>query len=319
MVFCVGNLGVMMMSSKKILQEPAVRYFLEVVRSGSISEAASRLNVASSAISRQIAKLEASLDTLLFERTARGMQPSAAGELLAAYALRVQMDSDRVSNEIESLKGLGRGLVRVASTSGFALEFLPRIVSEFQAIYPGIQFQLNVDTADCVARRLREGQSDIGLTFSQAPEADISVHTRISAPIYAVMSSHHELVGKRYVSLNQLALYPLALPQRGILMRDLFDVCCSHHGIVVEPALSGNSMSTMLGFAQYNGGIALSSRLLIRNLLQSGHLHAVPLRERDLIHALSIEICTLSGRLLPAATKAFLSYLHRSLNETDPT
>ncbi|MNG00924.1 LysR substrate binding domain protein [compost metagenome] len=102
-------------------------------------------------------------------------------------------------------------------------------------------------------------------------------------------------------------------------MRDLFDVCCSHHGIVVEPALSGNSMSTMLGFAQYNGGIALSSRLLIRNLLQSGHLHAVPLRERDLIHALSIEICTLSGRLLPAATKAFLSYLHRSLNETDPT
>lgn len=84
------------MSSKKILQEPAARYFLEVVRSGSISEAASRLNVASSAISRQIAKLEASLDTLLFERKARGMQPSTAGELLAAYALRVQMDSDRL-------------------------------------------------------------------------------------------------------------------------------------------------------------------------------------------------------------------------------
>ena len=73
----------------RVLQETAVRYFLEVVRRGSITEAAVTLNVASSAISRQIARLEAELDTPLFERVSRGMRPNAAGELLAAHALRI--------------------------------------------------------------------------------------------------------------------------------------------------------------------------------------------------------------------------------------
>jgi hypothetical protein len=59
------------------LQDTALRYFLEVVRCGSISEASQRLNVASSAISRQISSLEETLDTVLFERRPRGMVLSA--------------------------------------------------------------------------------------------------------------------------------------------------------------------------------------------------------------------------------------------------
>ena len=74
------------------LQETAVRYFLEVVRTGSVKEAATKLNVAPSAVSRQVARLERELDTLLFDRHARGMVPNAAGELLAAHAKRVQQD-----------------------------------------------------------------------------------------------------------------------------------------------------------------------------------------------------------------------------------
>ncbi len=50
------------------VQSTALRYFLEVARCGSISEASIRLNVASSAVSRQISKLERELDALLFER-----------------------------------------------------------------------------------------------------------------------------------------------------------------------------------------------------------------------------------------------------------
>ena len=63
----------------RVLQEISLRYFLEVVRTGSVSEAAGRLDVAPSAVSRQIARIERELGTLLFERRARGMVPNAAG------------------------------------------------------------------------------------------------------------------------------------------------------------------------------------------------------------------------------------------------
>ena len=67
-----------MANSHRALQETALRYFLAVIKWGSISEASAHLNVAASAISRQIARLETELDTQLFERRARGMIPSAA-------------------------------------------------------------------------------------------------------------------------------------------------------------------------------------------------------------------------------------------------
>ncbi|NUA45124.1 HTH-type transcriptional regulator GltC [Dickeya solani] len=59
----------------RYLQDTALRYFLEVVRCGSISEAALRLNVAGSAISRQVSGLEDRLNTILFERRKSGMTP----------------------------------------------------------------------------------------------------------------------------------------------------------------------------------------------------------------------------------------------------
>jgi DNA-binding transcriptional LysR family regulator len=85
------------------LQETALRYFLEVVRTGSISEASTRLNVASSAISRQIAGLEEALGTPLFERRPRGMVASAAGEMLAAFAFRTALEADRLVQDIEKI------------------------------------------------------------------------------------------------------------------------------------------------------------------------------------------------------------------------
>src|SRR5690349_3524328 len=83
------------------LQDTALRYFLEVVRCGSIREASQRLNVAGSAISRAIAQLEDLLGTSLFDRHARGMIPSAAGEVLAVHALKSAHDSERAVHDIQ--------------------------------------------------------------------------------------------------------------------------------------------------------------------------------------------------------------------------
>ena len=88
------------------LQETALRYFQEVARCGSISQAASNLHVATSAISRQISGLEENLGMALFERHARGMNLTAAGELLLAHARRSAMDAERTLHDIAALQGL---------------------------------------------------------------------------------------------------------------------------------------------------------------------------------------------------------------------
>ena len=196
----------------RVLQEMALRYFIEVVHAGSVTEAAARLQVAPSAVSRQIARLERELDTLLFERKARGMTLNSAGELLAAHARRARLDIERVTQDILALRGLRLGNVRLASTEGFAYEFLPTLIGQFQARSPGIRFSLDMCTQADVARRVREGEADIGVTVGMRSEHGLAVELRHPAPVLAVVAPGHPLAGRRQVSLAQVVACPLALP-----------------------------------------------------------------------------------------------------------
>src|SRR5450830_1521386 len=304
------------MANTRVLQETAVRYFLEVVRRGSITEAALTLNVASSAISRQISRLEDELDTPLFERISRGMKPNAAGELLAAHALRAQLETERIGNELLALKGLRRGEVKLASTEGFALDFLPTAIEHFRRQHSGIRFHLTVGNAGEVAQLIRAGAVDIGLTFTMAPDRDIKVEYAQSAPILAVMSPHHPLAARKQVVLSELIAYPLALPQKNITMRRLIDACCSRKNLLLEPALSSDSINALLGFVLAGDGIGFSAGLPVRKMVRNGVLAALPIRDRDM-NTLQMEIQSLSGRTLPQAARAFLNTLITRAGESE--
>ena len=139
------------------LQETALRYFFEVARCGSLTEASERLHVAASAVSRQIAGLEQALGTPLFERHPRGMVLNAAGEILATHARRASLDAERAITEILALRGLRSGRVRIAASEGFANEFLPPLIVAFRSHNAGIVFELNVEPPAQVSARVRNG------------------------------------------------------------------------------------------------------------------------------------------------------------------
>jgi len=280
------------------IQSTALRYFLEVVRCGSISEASQRLNVAASAVSRQIAKLERELETPLLERRARGVVPSVAGERLAVHARKAQLASEQVAAELR------RGQVRLATTEGFSLDFLPEVIAAFRQGYAGIHFSLEVCAPAVVTRRVQEGDADLGLTFSLRPEPDIRVDANLSGAIEAVVAPDHPLAGRTDLSLADLQPYPLALPMPDTTVRQLFDICCGVQGLSFEPVLVSNNMQALYRFAALGGGVALSSELSLRSRLREGQLLALPLRD-DGLAARRIELQSMAGRELPPAVNAF--------------
>ncbi|SEF34757.1 LysR family transcriptional regulator [Variovorax sp. NFACC27] len=297
------------MPSPRALQEPAVRYFLEVVKTGSVKEAALKLNVAPSAVSRQVARLERELDTLLFERHARGMVPNAAGELLAAHAKRAQQDIERVANDIAGLRGLRTGHVRVASTEGFAFDFIPRLIAQFRLKHAGIRFHLEVCAPADISRLVRDGEADVGITLAAWPEPGVEVELRHPSPILAVMAMDHPLAQQRQLSLRQVVAYPLGLPQEDSSIRRLLDASCSRQELRYELAMSSNHANSLLSFAAAGGGsIAFYGPLSIRTLLQSKALVAIPLKDREM-HERHLAIETMAGRSLPDAARAFVRFL----------
>jgi len=121
-----------------------LRYVDEVARTGSIRKAADQLNVTASAVNRRIMDLEEELGAQLFERRPRGVRLTAAGEVFVHYLREQDGGVERMKSQIEDLRGLRRGTVRIACSQALALDFLPREIAAFRARHPMVGFGVSV-------------------------------------------------------------------------------------------------------------------------------------------------------------------------------
>ncbi|CUI26964.1 MULTISPECIES: LysR family transcriptional regulator [Achromobacter] len=286
----------------------ALRYFLTVVDTGSVNGAAARLNVVSSAVSRQIAGLEQRLQNQLFERHPKGMRVTEVGRILADHARRVEADAARTYAEIGGQNGRYTQTVKVAGAHGFAAQALPRKFAAFQAEHPSVRFNLTVLDAGLVTERVRSAQADIGVTYSHAAEKDIAVIFSRPAEIVAVMRPGHPLSVHDALHLTQLSAYPLALPEGGSALRRLLDMTSSLYNITLSPAFTSNLPDAVYNYLLTGNAVTLCARLSASQELDSGRLICRPVDDA-LLNGGQIQVQTHVSRPLPDAAHRFLRFI----------
>jgi DNA-binding transcriptional LysR family regulator len=290
----------------------SLRYFNEVVRAGSIREAADRLHIAPSALSRQMRNLEVAFGLPLFERHARGVVPTSAGELYARYARAALLDEERITSEIDDLKGLRRGHVRICSVEGVVANGLTHAIATFRKRFQGVSMSLEITGTESVITAVRNGDADIGVAFTSSPEADIHRTMRLKDPLFAIMIAGYPAARQRRLSLSDTLQYPVAVPRRHFGIRTLLDTRCRTAQLTLNPTLETNSIEALRGFARSGCGITYLPRLTVKRELEAGQVVAVPLTDRELQQA-TVDVCVLKGRTLPTAAAGFLNHLHATL------
>jgi DNA-binding transcriptional LysR family regulator len=291
---------------------PAHRYFVSVAQHGSIREAAEALNVAQSALSRQILKIEANAGVRLFERHARGVKLTEAGEVFLRYAHDSLQQGEHVRSELAALKGLHRGTVRVHAIESMVQHLLPRVLARFTERHPGIVFDVTIDASDRIVAAVREGRTDIGIVFYPKRDRHMTTLFKIEEPLVALMHRTHPLAGERQLSLADIAAYPLALAVANSGSRVLVDTSAKAANVDLAVTLESNSVQLLVRFVQHGRGITLLSRLSAWDALESGELVALRLRDR-LLNSATIEGLTLAHRKLPPAAGAFQRFLYAEL------
>jgi len=292
----------------------ALRYFLTVVDTGSVNGAAARLNVVSSAVSRQIAGLEQRLQNQLFERHPKGMRVTEVGRILADHARRVEADAARTYAEIGGQNGRFTQTVKVAGAHGFAAQALPRKFAAFQAEHPSVRFNLTILDAGLVTERVRSAQADIGFTYSHAAEKDIAVIVAGPAEIVAVMRPGHPLAGVGVLPstsplvLTQLSAYPLALPEGGSALRRVLDMASSLYNTTLSPAFTSNHPEAVYNYLLTGNAVTLCARLSAAEHLDSGRLVCRPVDDA-LLNGGQIQVQTHVSRPLPDAAQRFLRFI----------
>lgn len=294
-----------------------LRYFDEVVRTGSIRLAADRLRIAPSAISRQVRNIESDLGVPLLERHARGVVLTSAGEIYARYARSALIERDRIGTEIDDLKGLRRGHIRVCTAEGVIDELMGNIAG-FRQRYPGVTFQVVVVGSEQILSIVRAGDAEIGIAYTASLEAGIRYASRRRAPLYAVMTKSHPLARAKRLTLAATMAHPIAIPGKTFGVRRLLDAQCQTTRLILRPVLETNSIDALRGFARAGGGITYLPLVTVRRDLELDLLVAVPMTDRQLGKG-TLDFCVLDNRRLPSAAGAFLAHLQKALVDLGET
>ncbi|WP_276971818.1 LysR family transcriptional regulator [Tatumella ptyseos] len=291
-----------------------LRYFLAVAESGSLSAASRQLFVATSAISRQIRRLERDAGVTLFDRHARGMVLNDAGKLFEHRLRQSQRDMEVTLSEIKGLTAIRRTAIRIACTEGVAYDLLPAICSRFREQYPSVSFYLQTGNTRQVSESLHRGECDLALQFCLHPERGVQIAGSWPAPVLVVMSARHPLASQSF-HLQDLSSYPVALTDQSTTVRQLFDLSCQMNGVFIEPTLTCNSFATLYHFLRQTPlAVTLCSRFTVP---YDHHDHPLVLRNLEINHLTrrTLQIHLLPGRQQSAAITLFLEFLTTRLQQ----
>lgn len=282
-------------------------YFDEVARFGSIRKAAEHLNVTASAVNRRIMDLEDELDAKLFERRPRGVRLTAAGELFVRYIREQSSDVDLMKSQIEDLKGLRRGTVRIACSQALALDFLPRQIADFRARFPLVHFDVRVLDHERAMAELADYEVDLVLVFRPPYLANFQPLMTLEQRLVALMASDHPLATRPNLRLRDCAAYPVALPHSSIGGRQLLNEVMARTNLRLDIVAQSNSFEFLRNLVRRDK--VISFQIKIGTLDDDEHgLIARDIDDRDVPRA-DLVFGQLRGRNLSVPAAKFAEQL----------
>ncbi|THD47704.1 MAG: LysR family transcriptional regulator [Bradyrhizobium sp.] len=295
--------------SRSRLRPPRVLTYVDAVaRYGSIRKAADALNVASSALNRQILDLEIDLGAPLFERLPRGVRVTSAGEAFLVYARLVISELKAVESRIEQLRGLVRGQVSVAAAESVAGELLPSAITQFQATHPYVRFHVRIGAPEELVEALVADRVDLILTHDAPRKKDVTIVAVARQALCAMVAPDHPLASRDKLRLHDCLEFPLALADTTLAGRGLIEQVLARASFDLDPRLVSNSVEAMKAFAHMNRGVCFQFRSPGKALIPPGDMIALPLIDPPLLQA-QLLLAIRGSRVLPVAAAAFVEQL----------
>lgn len=295
------------------MSERALRYFLAVVRAGSVRGAAEALHVAPSAISRQVAELEAHHGTLLLERLPRGVAPTEAGRILAEHAQRQAEEAAFLEERLRSLRGVPQGTVRLRCGAGFLADLMENGLAGFAVAHPGVACRVALGTTDEIQRAVAEGETDLGLAYNPAAHPGVVARRRARQPLAAMLPPDHALARPaRPGPLRDFASLPAVLPPPDHGVRRLLARVEADEGFRLLPRLETEAFELQRGFVRAGLGVAFLPVFAAPEEVRAGQIVAVPLSDPLLRHA-TAHLLVRAGRRLPEAVERLAAWLEGRL------
>lgn len=183
-----------------------LQYFLAVAEEQNFSQAARRLQIAQPSLSQQIRRLEAELETELFDRTSRPVRLTNAGELLLSDARSLVHEMEATAREVRRAGRGEVGRLRIGYSYGGLYDLVLALLRRLRSAWPEINMVIHQLPERDQVPALRTRRVDVVLgRITEPTTADLIVHPLRDERLIAILPSCHPLASNRTVKLAELA------------------------------------------------------------------------------------------------------------------
>ncbi|MDD3483913.1 LysR family transcriptional regulator [Azovibrio restrictus] len=294
-----------------------IRYFLSVAELGGFTQAAAALFIAQPALSRQIAQLETELGFPLFQREARGVSLTAAGQL---YRERVHQIQEQLTAAAEAGAQLAQGkagVLRLLHSSSTPVSSLMPTIHAFLEQSPCASIHLDRVASELQLQEVAEGRADLGVIRLPVlgREPRVQLRELEAERLWVLLPDGHPLAGRSQLGIAELreqAFVAAVHRERGGLARRVTDLCLQR-GFVPATARVISRKTSMLDLVAAGFGIAVVPASML-GLRQTG-ITPIPLADPDALAQRALVLPQQAHPLAQAFAELLMEHGRHGRNE----
>lgn len=246
-------------------------YFTAIVDEGNISSAAKKLHISQPPLSSQIHNLEQELGCVLFERGARKIQLTEAGEILYRRAQAIIGMADTVKRELTDYSSGMKGVLRLGMVSSVGSTALETWIKPFSAKFPGVRYELSEANTYVIADMLRSDIIDMAFVRSPFNYDDMDMIPLKKEKMYAVGDKKFFGGGSAKILMKEVGTKPLIIYKR---WEKIFMGIFKEDGLQPDIICLNDDARTTAAWAEAGMGIGIMPKSAL-GLLKNGETAAL--------------------------------------------
>lgn len=230
-----------------------LKYFLTVARCEHVTEAAGKLHVTQSSLSKTIQRLEDDLGVPLFDRIGRKLRLNDFGRTFLQRTEKALFELEQGKREIADLSNPDQGTLQLAVTTASTL---PGILREFRKNKPDIQFHVQMVSLENMSRLLHRGEVDFCLSSPPIEGDDIECQILYDDPIVVAVPMGHRYADRSSIQLTELKDERFVGVKQGYGVRDMVDSVCQSAGFLPKYVYEGDEPARLTALVEAEIGLA---------------------------------------------------------------
>jgi len=230
---------------------------LAIAETRSISRGAEREHLALAAASKRLSDLEARLGVTLFERRARGVEPTDAGRALVRHIRSLNASLHALESEVVEFSRGIKGHLRLAANAGAIAECLPRDLVAFSQAHPQIRISLEDQTSPDVQAAVAEGRADVGIFVPPVLDSRLTTWPYREGRLAVIVPDGHALAGLGAVRFDALLDYDVVGLHVGAAVHELMREHAQERGRTLNARLQVRGFDAIAQLVEAGLGVAI--------------------------------------------------------------